>query len=177
MPRYIDKLRVAARVAMPREAPVEGTFALDPVSERHGGPETLLERLDAPAFVVPFQRERDGAVLLLNRRDIEWVEAGRGVPADRLRPAAWRITREERVHVRLMSGRELSGLIQLELPEEYNRTSDHLNGSGDFFPLVTPQGLLLVNKQRVSVLRVFEHSPPPVALEAGGAGGVESGGD
>jgi hypothetical protein len=162
MPRFVEKTRVPARVALPREQPLDGTFALGPGSPHHDGPETLLDRLNAPERVVPFQRERDGAILLVQRRDIEWVEPGRGVDPARVRPPAWRVTREERVQVRFTSGKEVSGLLQLELPDELNRASDFLNGAEDFFALVSPRGVLLINKLCVSTVRVLERSPRPV---------------
>ena len=169
MPRYIDKIRVAVRVMMPHEQPVDGAFALGPQAEFHPGPETLLELLNTHQRVLPFHRERDAAMLLVTRLDIEWVEPGRGVTDALVWPPAWHVSREERVHVRLDSGRELSGRILIELPEELNRASDFLNTPDDFFPLVTTDGVRLVNKSRLSSMRVFEHSPRPVTYDAGPA--------
>jgi hypothetical protein len=174
MPRFIEKTRVAVRVWLPHEPPMDGTFAVRSQAVLHPGPETLLERLNAHDRVLPFHRERDAAVLLLNRLGVEWVEPGRGVPDTMVWPAAWHITREERVHVRVASGRELSGRILIELPEELNRASDFLNGADDFFALVTTDGVRLVNKSRVISTRVFEHSPRPVAYDAGETPGADA---
>ncbi len=167
MPKHIEKLRVAVRLWLPHEPPMDGTLALGPQAEFHAGPETLLERLNTHDRVVPFQRERDAAILLVQRLEIELVEPGRGVPEKLVWPPAWQVTREERVHVRLCSGRELSGRILIELPEDLNRASDFLNAAGDYFALVCTDGVRLVNKQRVSSTRVFEQSPRPVTPDAG----------
>lgn len=166
MPRYVEKIRVAVRVWLPHEPPMDGTFALGPQAEFHPGPETLLERVNAHDRVIPFQRDRDAAVLLLSRLDIEWVEPGRGVPEKLVWPPAWQITREERVNIRTAGGRELSGRILIELPEELNRASDFLNTADDFFALVTSDGVRLVNKRSVVHTRVFESSPRPVTYDA-----------
>lgn len=166
MPRYVEKLRVAVRVWLPHEPPMDGTFALGPQAEFHPGPETLLERVNVRDRVIPFQREKDAAVLLINRLDIEWVEPGRGVPEKLVWPPAWQITREERVHVRTSGGRDLSGRILIELPEDLNRASDFLNTPDDFFALVTTDGVRLVNKCRLVSTRVFESSPRPVTYDA-----------
>ncbi len=174
MARFIQKLRVAVRMWLPHESPMDGTLALGPQAEFHPGPETLLERLNTHDRVVPFHRERDAATLLLNRLDIEWVEPARGVPENLVWPPAWQVTREERVHLRLASGRELSGRILIELPEDLNRASDFLNAADDFFALVTPDGVRLVNKQRIIATRVFEHSPRPVTDLTGGEPGADA---
>jgi hypothetical protein len=50
----------------------------------------------------------------------------------------------------------------MELPETLNRASDFLNGEEDFFPLVTKQGIVLLNKHRVLYTRVYESSPLPL---------------
>jgi hypothetical protein len=159
---YIQKLRITVRISQPGQEPVQGFLSLAPQAEFHHGPETLLERLNARDRVIPFQRYEDGAVFLVSRLDLEWVAAGRIVDHDLVCPRTYRVTREERVHVRLKSGPEFDGLIQMELPENFNRASDFLNGPDDFFPLVTENGVLLVNKLAVLDTRLFESSPLPV---------------
>ena len=67
--------------------------------------------------------------------------------------------------MRLDDGTMLDGVIQMELPEDLNRASDFLNGEGDFFPLVTLDGTVLINKSRMIDMQVFQESPLPVALD------------
>jgi hypothetical protein len=64
--------------------------------------------------MLPFHRLADDAVLLLSRMDLQWVMAGPGIDPELLRPRTFRYTREERVRVRLRSGDELEGLLQME---------------------------------------------------------------
>jgi len=163
MPEYIPKLRTGVVVGLAGEEPLEGAVSLSPQAEFHLGPETLLERLNHRDRVVPFQRRSDGAILLVSRAEIEWVEAGRGVDQELICPRGYQVTREERVLVRFTSGHEIEGLLQMELPETLNRASDFLNGTEDFFPLVTRKGIVIVNKHRVLHTLVYESSPLPVS--------------
>jgi hypothetical protein len=82
-------------------------------------------------------------------------------------PPAFRITHEERVRVRFMSGRLLEGTLRFELPDELNRVSDFLNAEEDFFALHLPHGIALVNKRRVSHTRLYEQSPKPTRSSEG----------
>lgn len=166
MPRYVEKLRMPVSVVLPGEAPVQGHVSLLPHSEHHAGPETILDRLNEPTRVVPFQRASDGAVLLLNRALIDWVEAGPEVDGSFLRRATYQPTRLEHVHVRLTSGAEFEGVMPIEMPDEYNRASDYLNESTDFFMVECASGVRMVNKDHVMETRVYGASPRPVERAA-----------
>jgi len=165
MAQYVEKIRVPVRVSQPGCAPVDGYLSLGPQAEFHPGPETILERLNAPDRVVPFQRGDDEQILLLNRRDIEWVAADPAVSSTLVCPPNYTVTAEEDVRLRLMGGGVLEGRVQMELPEEMNRASDFMNGREDFFPLLTPFGVLIVNKQRVSSFELSKPSPAPPESE------------
>jgi hypothetical protein len=167
MPEYIEKIRVSIRVSRPGEPVMEGVCSLSPDSPAHDGPETLLELVNAPITMLPFQRETDDAMLLLSRTDLQWVLAGPGVALELVRPASYCFTREERVAVRMRGGEELEGVLQMEMPENVNRTSDFLNGPEPFFPLTTRQGIFLVQKACTREVRLFDSSPLPIAGTAG----------
>ena len=162
MPEYIEKIRVTVRVSRPGEPAVEGAVSLATVSEFHSGPETLLELLNAPLRVIPFERQADHAMLLLNRHDLQWVMASPQVREELIRPQTFSFTREERVCVRMQGGAEMEGVLQMELPERLNRASDYLNGLEDFFPLSTQKGIFLIHKHHVRETRLFDSSPLPV---------------
>ena len=164
MGEYIDKLRVMVSVSRAGERDTEGCFSLSPLSEHHTGPETLLEYLNAPHRVLPFQGHE--TTVLIARHDVQWVFAGPSVPDELIRPRSYRFTREERVRVRLSGGVELEGLLQMELPETVNRVSDFLNGPEEFFPLTSRGGTYLIQKHHARETILFEASPVPVALAA-----------
>lgn len=168
MTSYIEKLRVPVRVSQAGLAPMDGYLSLGPQAEFHAGPETLLELLNSGWRVIPFQRGEDDRTLLLSRGDVEWVAADSAVAPALICPSNYQVTSEERVSLRLASGATLEGQVQMELPEHLNRASDYLNGTEDFFPLMTPFGVLLVNKLRVTCFELHAVSPgPPFAGKKG----------
>jgi hypothetical protein len=122
---------------------------------------TLLERLNALDRVIPVHLE-DSEVLLLNRQEILWVKPGPDVDDDWVAPPAYQVTREERVVLDLGDSASLDGVLRMELPQEFNRVSDFMNGPEDFLPLATGEGLVLVNKQHVRATRLFRASPLPI---------------
>lgn len=148
--RHIDKLRVPVRLARLGAPPESGCVSLSPFAELHEGPETLLERLNAPTHVVPFQLPERDEVLLIFRGQIEWVDAESRTDPRLVRPATYRATREELVRVRTVDGGTFEGVLAIEMPDAFNRASDYLNGDDLFFPLRMPGGMRLVNKLRVA---------------------------
>lgn len=163
MAEYVHKLRAMAWVSELGEEAIEGSFALTPQAQFHDGPETLLERLNAPDRVIPFECKDDDEILLLNRLEIEWVLPAPPTAPELICPPTYQVTREERVRLRLRSGETMVGLLRMELPEWFNRASDFLNSPEHFFPLITEQGVVLVNKLCVLSTRLYEASPEPVA--------------
>ena len=161
MTSYVEKIRVPVRVAYGGMPPIEGDLALGPQAQFHSGPETMLERLNQPGRVIPFQRTEDDRTLLLSRAEIDWVAADPAVAPALVCPPTYHVTHQENVDLRLVGGATLEGQVQIELPEHLNRASDFLNGPEDFFPLLTPFGVLLVNKQRVSAYGLHSASPGP----------------
>jgi hypothetical protein len=154
MSRYVEKIRLPVRLARLGAAPESGTIALAPRAELHDGPETLLERLNADLRVVPFLLPGSDTVLLVMRRHIEWVDADDDAGGLLVRPATYRATSEEDVQVRMAGGDVFEGVLAIEMPDEFNRASDYLNGEEPFFP-VRMRGLTrLVNKLRVVDVRV-----------------------
>ena len=159
VPQFIDKLRVAVRLVLLAEEPTAGSLSLAPHSERHAGPETLLERLNDRVRVLPFERASDDAIMLVTREHIEWVMPGADIEPALVRPPTFAFTREERVRARLLSGAFFDGVLAMEMPHEHNRASDFLNGEDDFFVLTSPSGTVLVNKSRVVDIHVYGARP------------------
>jgi len=162
VPSYIEKLLVPATVAVSGSEPYVGAFALCVHSPHRAGPESLLELLNSAARVVPFVRSGDDVVMLLARQAIEWVEIDHDIDPTWVRPRSYVDSREEQVHVQLLDGRRLEGKVTLDLPEHLNRISDFLNLPEDFFVLIRPRSILLLNKARLASARLFESSPRPL---------------
>lgn len=164
-PHFVTKVRVPVRIARALETPLDGVLCLSPSSAVRPGPETILERLNAGDRVVPVEGLSGGDMRLVARLDVEWVAPNPGVDYRLIGPTTFRVTHQERVLVRLRGGDSFEGVIQMELPEGYNRVSDFLNGAEDFFPLATAQGVLIVNKHAVREVTLFEPSPLPIPAE------------
>jgi hypothetical protein len=161
MPGYVQKMRATVRVVLAGDPPVDGVFCLAPWSRGHDGPQTLLELLNGGARVLPLEVP-DGSVRLLTRTAITWVAPHAGVDARLHRPPGHAGNAEEPVRLRLADGGEIEGLLQLERLGEFNRASDFLNLTDDFFAVETREGLVLVNKLQVREVRVFVMAPLPV---------------
>lgn len=162
MPEYIEKARVAVSVGIPGEQPVKGLFYLSPRSPIHEGPESILELLNSTLRVIPIVMNDNDTVLLLSRQSVEWVLPGVDVESKYVLAPPVLVTREEDVHITFNDSRTVRGVLQMELPANMNRVSDFLNAPGDFFPLRTKHGIMLVNKDRVRQIRVLAPSPPPI---------------
>ena len=146
------KYRLPLTLSIVGGPPVAGWISLSRHSELRRGPQTLLERLNDKVRVLPVVHSE--VTHLVNRMLIEWAEAAPGVDSTLVGPAAFLVTREEHAIVRLRSGRLLEGIIAMEMPENFNRTSDFINGTEDFFALRSGPRTLLVNKRRVREVRL-----------------------
>ena len=146
------KYRLPVTLAIAGGPPVSGWVSLSRRSEFRSGPQTLLERLNERVRVVPLVEGE--ATHLVTRALIECAEAAPGVDAGLVGPAAFAVTHEEHAHVRLRSGDVLEGVIAMEMPQGFNRTSDFINGEDDFFALRCGDRMLLINKRRVRDVRL-----------------------
>jgi hypothetical protein len=163
MPQYVQKIRVPVRLARLGAPPLAGLVSLFPNAEHHEGPETLLECLNASPRILPFRLADGDGVLLVTRDHVEWVEPDASVEPHLVTPVPWMTTREELVRVRLAGGEALDGVISMEMPHEFNRPSDYLNGDEAFFPLRMRLGTRLLNKSCVVDVLVHASSPVPKA--------------
>ena len=163
MPEFIQKLRTLVRYSRPGDEQAHGVLSLSSAAPMHDGPETILERLNASDRVIPFEAPDGGSVTLVTRLDLAWVAPRPGTDSKLIGPGTFIITRQERVRVRIEDGEILEGVLQMELPEGFNRVSDFMNAPEDFFPLATPDGVFLLNKSRVREIELFLASPRPIA--------------
>ncbi len=163
MPSYVDKLRVNLEVAEPGREPMRGMVSLAPRTSLHAGPETVLDLLNSKQRVIPVTRP-DGGTVIFTRLQIAWVRVAADLEPQLVWPESYRVSREESVLVEMEDGSRLAGRIQMELPADLNRTSDFLNGPGDFYPLVARAGIYLVNKAKMRAAALFEVSPLPIEV-------------
>jgi hypothetical protein len=137
-----------------------GSLFLAPAHPYHEGPETLLELLNSRVRVLPFIHAEDGGTIMIARTAITWVQPDPVVDNALVRREGIMISREEEVEVELVDGYFARGLIQMELPEDYTRLSDFLNGDDEFFPLLLEEGTaVLLGKAAVRLVRAYQPSP------------------
>ena len=163
MAHYVEKLRVPVTVRLFGGDSLEGWLSVAPHSAIREGPETLFELLNSPLRVLPFILASDESVMLVTRQYLDSVEPGPEADRELISPPHYLVTREELVAVEWLDGYRVEGRIPMELPRDLNRASDYLNGDEDFFPLITLEGTLLVNKLRLRGVRIFSASPWPAA--------------
>jgi hypothetical protein len=153
------RYRLPVTLSVADGPPVAGWLSLSKRPDMNERPQTLLERLNEPVSVVPVTH--GDVTHLVNRTLIEWAEPGPGVEAVHIGPPA-NVTREEYASVWLRSGRKLDGVIAMEMPDGYNRTSDFINSQDEFFILRCRDRTLLVNKRRVRELRIVRGGGPGI---------------
>jgi hypothetical protein len=153
------KYRLPVTLSVADGPPVAGWLSLSRRTDASQGPQTLLERLNEPVSVLPVVH--GDVTHLVNRMLIEWAEPAPGVDAALIGPPSV-VTREEYASVWVRSGRKLDGIIGMEMPEGFNRTSDFINSEDEFFILRCRDRTLLVNKRRVRELRIVAGGSPGV---------------
>ena len=153
------RYRLPVTLSVADGPPVAGWLSLSRNSDLSDRPQTLLERLNEPVSVVPVTH--GDVTHLVNRTLIEWAEPAPGVAAAHIGPPS-AVTREEYASVWLRSGRKLEGVIAMDMPEGYNRTSDFINSQDEFFMLRCRDRTLLVNKRRVRELRIVAGDGPGI---------------
>ena len=115
----IEKVRVPVRLGLPHLPPREGWLALRSDTEQ-GRPETVLELLNHRVSVLPFI-EPDESVVLLTRRNIDWVVTAPAVEEHFIAPSHRSITRKQRVALSLHGSREDRGDVEPRDPSDYSQ--------------------------------------------------------
>jgi hypothetical protein len=156
---YVSKRPVTVRVAQFGHDPLDGAFALAQETDAQGQPTTIFELLNSSLRVIPFIVREDGSIILLTRRNIDWVMVDERVDGQLVLPKTYVVAREEPVELQFMSGTTIDGLLQIDSQNETQRASDFLNLPEDFYPVLTRLGTLLVNKDRVKETRLGTVSP------------------
>jgi hypothetical protein len=151
------KYRLPVLLSVADGPAVAGWLSLSRSAEARNGPQTLLERLNENVSVLPIVH--NDVTHLVNRTLIEWAEPAPGVEPSLVGPP-YAVTREEVACIWLRSGRKLDGVIAMEMPKGFNRTSDFINSPDDFFMLRCGERIMLVNKRRVRDVRIASAGGP-----------------
>lgn len=153
-PLRIPKRRVPVRISQFGHDPIDGHLCLMPADAGNGlNAETVLGLLNSNVRVVPFIVDQGETVRLFTRLNIDWVMVDAQVSNEMVMRNPGREHREEPVEIEFMNGSTIVGMMQITGPKDF-RPSDFLNTAHDFYPVRTRVGLLLVNKLRVSEVKL-----------------------
>lgn len=152
---FVQKLRVPVRVSQPQSQPRDGSLLLFPHIGRATRPETLVELLNSPRTVIPFVPAPDDEVLLLSRRNIDWVAVSDDVPAELVVPPGAPATHEHRAELRFLDESRVEVRIRWASPDSTVRVSDHLNAHAEFIVVEAGFGVLIVNARRIRETRLI----------------------
>lgn len=160
----IPKLRAAVRLSQPRHDPRDGWFLLFPDVGDSGRAETVLELLNSARLVIPFLEREDQTVLLLVRKNIDWVAIGADVEPRLVFPPGRQTAFHQRVEIGFVDERRVEATIRWGDAAQKTRLSDFLDSPDAFFAVEASFGTLMVNKRRIREIRIVEgngaHAPP-----------------
>jgi hypothetical protein len=109
----------------------------------------------------------EGRIHLVHRGRIQRITPGRQVLQGDVFARGFHPWREERADLVLIDGTHLQGRVWMPLERETERLSDYLNRLGsDFFVLLTPTGVHLLNTQAVVEVELAESAGAPLSAEA-----------
>ena len=140
-----------------------GALFVDPASPRHGGPQTILERLNGPEPFVVLEVGDAGQIEIFQKRHILRVTPLADTPMDHVFVPDGLVTRQEDLTITLVNGSTMHGRIWMGLPHDRSRLSDFLNAGEEFFPLLIPGGIHLVRTDAVA--KAVPLAPAPTGEE------------
>ena len=168
MDHYIPKRRIPVSLWSSDLPGFAGSvfLDLDAAGNQH---QTVLEKLNESTRFVPVAVGPEGRIQLVNKSRVARVAAGRGVVPGDIFARGFRPWREEHAEVLLSDGTTLAGRIWMPLERETQRVSDFMNQRGcEFFALLTPVAVHLINTAAVVNIQVSEAAGAPAADEGRG---------
>ncbi|HKQ57480.1 MAG TPA: hypothetical protein VJY35_06400 [Candidatus Eisenbacteria bacterium] len=172
MDHYIPKRRIPVTLWSSQLTGLQGWvfLDLDAAGNRH---QTVLGKLNESSNFLPVAVGEEGLIQLVNKRRLARLTTGRQVIQSDVFARGFQPWREEEAEIALDDGTTLAGRVWMPLERESQRISDFMNQSGgEFFALVTPVGVHLVNSTAVVTVKLSESAGAPLATaEADGAAG------
>ena len=147
----VPKLQTQVKLSGMDGSVTRGALFVDPASPRHGGQQTLLERLNGPETFVVLEVGDAGQIEIFQKRHLLRVTPTGEEPMDHVFVPDGLVTRQEDVVLTLTNGSTMHGRIWMGLPHDRSRLSDFLNMGEEFFPLLIPGGIHLVRTDAVVI--------------------------
>lgn len=163
MDHYIPKRRIPVTLWSNDLHGLQGSvfLDLDAAGNRH---QTVLEKLNESARFLPVAVGIEGRIHLFNKHRVARVTTGRQVIQSDVFARGFLPWREEEAEVVLSDDTTLVGRIWMPLQRETQRISDFMNQRGwEFFALITPIAVHLVNTAAVVGMMLAESAGAPLA--------------
>ena len=170
MDHYIPKRRIPVTLWSGDLQGLQGWvfLDLDAAGNRH---QTVIEKLNETSRFLPVAIGDEGRIQLINKHRVSRVTTGRQVIQSDVFARGFQPWREEAAELTLDDGTTLAGRIWMPLQRESQRISDFMNQRGwEYFALITPIAVHLVNTAAVVGIQLAESAGAPLAVAGGGAG-------
>jgi hypothetical protein len=170
MDHYIPKRRIPLTLWSGDLGSLQGWvfLDLDATGNRH---QTVLEKLNETSRFLPVAIGEEGRIQLVNKHRVSRMTTSRQVIQSDVFARGFQPWREEEAEVALDDGTTLAGRIWMPLQRESQRISDFVNQRGwEYFALITPIAVHLVNTAAVVGIKLSESAGAPLAVAAGGEG-------
>jgi len=165
MDHYIPKRRIPVTLWSSDLAGLQGWIFLDldAAGNRH---QTLLEKVNEATRFLPVAVGDEGRIQLVNKERVSRLTTGRQVIQSDVFARGFQPWREEEAEVALADGTHLEGRIWMPLQRESQRISDFMNQrGGEFFALIRPVSVHLVNTGAVVSVKLSESAGAPLAMD------------
>ena len=164
MDHYIPKRRIPVTLWSSDLAGLQGWIFLDldAAGNRH---QTLLEKLNEATRFLPVAVGDEGRIQLVNKERVSRLTTGRQVIQSDVFARGFQPWREEEAEIALADGATLEGRIWMPLQRESQRISDFMNQrGGEFFALIRPLTVHLINTGAVVCVKLAESAGAPLAM-------------
>lgn len=150
---WLSTERVAAEVLLADGARLEGALHLQPrVAHRDGG-ETPIEMLNRVEDFFPVTTGA-GGVVFVSKAQVALVRIASGPATEEMPEEA--LGREVHLEVVMHGGGIRRGRARILLPPTRTRALDYVNSQHPFFALRAPEGLLLIGRSHVRLVRPLD---------------------
>jgi hypothetical protein len=152
-PNWLTTDRMPAEILLADGATLDGSLHLQPrVAHRDGG-ETPLEMLNRPEHFFPVTTA-EGGVVFVSKAQVALVRIAPG-PATAEMPEE-QLGREVGLEVTMQGGTVRRGSARILLPPTRTRALDYVNSQDLFFALRSQEGLLLIGRTHVRLVRPLD---------------------
>lgn len=142
--------RLPARVILAEGMVIQGDLHLQPRVAWRDGPETATELLNRPEAFFVMSLPSGEVVFVAKEQVCALVYT---TPPEEHDPAREHAARVIPLEIMMVGGSEYRGVAVTELPPARSRALDFLNAAERFFPLVTDEGTVCLNRRLVRAAR------------------------